>query len=223
MNILGKYKENLKRLKKNLRKIPIKRNIYNYILLKTRKSKFDDIKILNYIDLETDIGAEIFSNIILLELSDKNIRRKRNYREKMEKRRIIRFRKEIEKMNNKVSKEEEKLLANKFNYKEINLFTNYYDKFISIFNEIDDDLSQEYNNRINRRNYMQEYYRFEHLFGLGPYLCFKYVFNNSEIKYIIENNTNSFHDDDISGIIIKGYILYKKELFNVFKAKGHFA
>jgi hypothetical protein len=92
-----------------------------------------------------------------------------------------------------------------------------------IFKEIDNGLDVKYEEWLNSENYMREKYRFEHFFGLGPYIRSKYIYNNSDIKYIIQNNTYYRNDDDMGGLIKRGFILYKKRIFDVFKTKGHFA
>jgi hypothetical protein len=106
MSIFGKYKENFKLFKNDLRKISMKKNLYNYIMLKIRKSRFDAIEILNYIDLKTEIGLDIFVDFLTLELSDKNIIRKNRYKDKTKKRLVSKFKGIVEKLNIQIHLEE---------------------------------------------------------------------------------------------------------------------
>jgi hypothetical protein len=202
----NRYKNELFKLKKMLNNLHNKK-LYNYVMLKIKKRKYNDIKYL------FDLG-DIFYSIIILETYDKKYILLNNYQERKEYLYKNTFFEKIKLFRSDLKKEEIKYLLNEMRFENIKKFINNYDLFIKYFIEIDKEFEGNIPDWIFTIKLDRRIISINNLMGLGLYIRNKYIHNNKIDKTLKEIDRDP---DSLSGIILKGYRYYKIGIFEIFK------
>ena len=202
----NRYKNELFKLKKMLINLHNKK-LYNYVLLKIKKRKYNDIKYI------FDLG-DIFYSIIFLETYDKKYILLNNYQKRKEYLYKNKYFEKIKYFRNDLNKEEIKYLLNEMRFENIKYFIEKYDLFIKYFKEIDEEFKGNnpdwiFNIKLDRR-----IMSLENLMGFGLYIRNKYIHNNKIDKTFKEIDRDP---DGLSRVILNGYRYYKIGIFEIFK------
>jgi hypothetical protein len=220
MKHVNDYRKYFLEFKKELKKTHVQDNIYNYVLLKIRKEKYNNID--KYIDY---MNIELFAFYILLKFYDKKSIRIKKYNKKKEYYIKSIYKEKLKILNINIEKSLLKKAFKKINLRDINIFKYYYNSFINLFIDIDKHFTKDILEKLTSLNYIGEYRGLDNLIGLGLFIRNEYILpkNNQDIIKIFSNSDEYNHDDSKSNLILKGYKCYKIGMFNIFEEKGHCA
>jgi hypothetical protein len=233
------YKNNLVRFKKVLREYfnqkRIDKRIYNLVLVKIKKSKCEEIdKYLNYPDADyrnifSDnyrIEGELWISSMYMYLTSKKLKMREKNKARIE---MLSRPKYIEKLyllgnfDNVFLKD----IVKQMTSKQIKMYEMYYDLFVNIFIELDQQSTTNIVNNIfggdcsnginiysliGLHSAWYEYPRLKEEYGIDTW------FLDEETKDLDEDPTNK----EKLRIFIHGYGYYKMGIFNIFKEKWRF-
>ena len=208
MKYKDRYNSLLLELKKELFNLHNKK-LYNYIMVKIRKHKYDDI-LTKIIDLDIDFS---YSILALQSLAKKDL-----ILDKYEKRKEylykVRYYDKIKVLRNDLNKEEIMYLINEIRFRDINIFNEYYSIFINFFKELDRQIENDIPEWLFTIKLDPRMVSINNLMGIGLFIRNNYIHN----KKINKTLRDLFFDpDSLSSIILNGYRYFKIGIFEIFK------
>jgi hypothetical protein len=207
MKIRGRYNSELLNLKKLLFKQNNKK-LYNYVMIKIKKHKYEDIE--KIFDLD-----DIFYSIMILKMHDKKYLLKEKYNERKEYLYKLNFYEKIKIIRNDLNKKEIVYLIKEMKYDNIKKYIENYELFTKLFIEIDKDLKENIPDWIKSIRLDPRIMSINNLMGLGLYIRNNFI-HNGKIDSIINKFDLYFEPDSLSRIILNGYRYYKIGLFKIF-------